>query len=114
MEFKKKWMKLSTELQKIEYTRITNKFPDYIPAIVFDEGNLGLDKHKFLIKKNMTMGHFIYIIKKRLEVESDIAIFLFVNKSLVCGSQLISSIYKENRDESGFLIFNLFKEETFG
>ena len=76
-----------------------------------------IDKHKFLVPFDMTVGQFLYILRKRIKLTEQEALYIFVDKTLPMTSQAISSIYndykrKENFD--GFLYVTYCNENTFG
>ena len=105
---------------KDEATRIMSKYPDRIPVIVNRSERSGsdvpsIDKHKFLVPSDLTMGQFQYVIRKRLSLEPHKALFLFVNNSVPPTSSLISTIYEESKDpDTMFLFVKYSMENTFG
>jgi GABA(A) receptor-associated protein len=56
----------------------------------------------------------MYIIKKRLKLQPDEAIFLFVNNKMMSISQTIMNIYYYEKDPDGFLYIKYSKESIFG
>jgi GABA(A) receptor-associated protein len=112
--FQKNWHKLPAASKRKEYEKIHAEFPHHIPVIVFAPDDLNLNKHKFLIQQDMTVGQFMYILRGRINLNENDAIFLFVNNTMVSVSQLISIVYKEYKNESGFVYLHLQKEATFG
>lgn len=104
--------------RKAEANRIIDKYPDRVPIVVErKKGNdniSDLDKHKYLVPKDMTLGQFVYVIRRRIKLKSDKAIFVFVNNVLPPVSQLISQLYTEHKDEDGFLYITYGSESTFG
>ena len=73
-----------------------------------------MDKRKYLIPMDLTVGQFVYVIRKRIKINPEKAIFTFVNGKLPPTSQLMSNIYDENKDEDGFLYITYSGENTFG
>jgi GABA(A) receptor-associated protein len=41
-----------------------------------------IDKRKFLVPSDITMAQFMWIIRKRIQLPAEKAIFLFVNKTM--------------------------------
>jgi len=66
------------------------------------------------VPSDLTMGQFVYVIRKRIKLNPDAAIFIFVNNTLPPASAMMSSIYKEHKDEDGFLYVTYSGESTFG
>lgn len=107
----------SFEQRKGESTRIRSKYPDRIPVIVekAEKSTLGdIDKHKFLVPNDLSVAQFVYIIRKRLKLTPEKAIFLFVNNNLPPTSESMSVIYKNFKDDDGFIYFLYNGESTFG
>lgn len=74
-----------------------------------------LDKKKFLVPQELTMSQFISIIRSRMKLTSNRALFFLVNnRSLVALSKSLAEIYAENRDEDGFLYIYYASQEVFG
>ena len=105
---------------KDEAIRVRTKYPDRIPVIVNRSRSAGssvpeIDKHKFLVPCDLTMGQLQYVIRKRLTLTSEKALFLFVNNTIPPTSTLISTIYEEYKDkETEFLYVTYAMENTFG
>lgn len=73
-----------------------------------------IDKAKFLVPSDLTVGQFVYVIRKRLSLPSDRALFLFLGNVLPPTSQLMSEAYAQHADEDGFLYVRYSGESTFG
>ena len=104
--------------RKQEAQRILEKYPERVPIVVEkkkdSDGIIDLDKHKYLVPKDMTLGQFVYVIRRRIKLKPEKAIFVFVNNVLPPVSQLISQLYEEHKDEDGFLYLTYGSENTFG
>ena len=93
------------------------KYPDRIPVIV--EKATGsdipdIDKKKYLVPTDLTVGQFVHVIRKRIKLAPEKAIFIFVNNVLPPTAALMSSIYDEHKDDDGFLYITYSGENTFG
>lgn len=103
-----------------EARRIIMKYPDRIPVIVqkHTSGNTdslpNLQKTKFLVPDHITYGQFLYIIRTRIHLQPEKALFLFVNNKLPSASSGMRSIYEQNKDEDNFLYCFYSSESTFG
>merc|ERR1719499_1612533 len=73
-----------------------------------------MDKKKILVPKDMTMGSFVGVIRKRILINSDQALFLFVNQKLPAPATTLQEVYARNKDEEGFLYVVYSLENTFG
>jgi GABA(A) receptor-associated protein len=54
------------------------------------------------------------VIRKRLKLPAEQAIFLFVNGVIPPTAALMNTIYEEHKDEDGFLYISYSGENTFG
>lgn len=104
--------------RKNESMRIRQKYPDRIPVIVDtgiqDQTLPKLDKKKYLVPCDLTVGQFIYVIRRRLELEPEQAIFLFIENVLPPTGMLMVNVYEMYKNEDGFLYFTVCGESTFG
>ncbi|KAG5184806.1 microtubule-associated anchor protein [Tribonema minus] len=105
------------EKRKAEAERIRAKYPDRIPVICekADKSDIpDIDKKKYLVPADLTVGQFIYVIRKRVKLDPDKAIFIFVNDTIPQTSALMSQIYADKADEDMFLYVKYSSEGTFG
>ena len=103
--------------RQAEAQRIRTKYPDRIPVIVerAEKSDIpDLDKKKYLVPADLTVGQFVYVIRKRIKLSPEKAIFIFVNNVLPPTAALMSSIYDEHKDDDGFLYIAYSGENTFG
>ncbi len=101
-----------------EADRIMRKYPDRIPVIVTKSqySNVpDIDKHKYLAPTDLTLGQFQFVIRRRLKLSPEKALFLFINGEIYCPSVLLISIYEQQHDRGdGFLHMMYSGENTFG
>nr|XP_020191821.1 autophagy-related protein 8A [Aegilops tauschii subsp. strangulata] len=105
------------ERRQAESARIREKYADRIPVIVekADKSDVPeIDKKKYLVPADLTVGQFVYVVRKRIKLSPEKAIFVFVNSTLPPTASLMSAIYEENKDEDGFLYMTYSGENTFG
>jgi len=57
---------------------------------------------------------FVYVIRKRISVPPEKAIFIFVNSTLPPTAALMSTVYEQHKDEDGFMYMMYGGENTFG
>ncbi len=94
------------EKRAAEAARIREKYPDRIPVICEKEPRSDIpavDKRKYLIPMDLTVGQFVYVIRKRISIPAEKAIFLFVNDSLPPTAALMSTVYDQHKDSDGFM-----------
>tara|TARA_B100000949_G_C14161989_1_gene399545 strand:+ start:347 stop:769 length:423 start_codon:yes stop_codon:yes gene_type:complete len=110
---------LTLEKRLSEFNRIVGKYPDRIPIIIekskINSNNIpDLDKHKFLVPSDISLGQFLYVLRRRIKLKSKVAIFLFINDKLISTSSLIGDIYNQNKHIDNFLYMKYAGENTFG
>jgi GABA(A) receptor-associated protein len=108
----------SFDKRKDESARIIEKYVDRVPLIVIKDTKSDLpemDKSKFLAPHDLTLGQFMYVIRKRIKIDACIAMFLFANDNvLVNTSESIIQVYEKYKDEDGFLYLTYCSENVFG
>ena len=107
------------EQRKAESDKIIQKYDERIPIIVYKDpkcSNLQeINKNKFLAPDDLTLGQFLVVIRKRIELTDAEALFVFVNEStLAPTSETIGSLYSKYKDEDGFLYMLYCSENVFG
>ncbi|XP_003384394.1 PREDICTED: gamma-aminobutyric acid receptor-associated protein-like 2 [Amphimedon queenslandica] len=105
------------EVRCAESAKIRGKYQDRIPVIVEKVPKSAIpdiDKKKFLVPADLSVAQFMYIVRRRISLPSEKAMFLFVNKVLPTTSASMGSIYAEHKDEDGFLYVAYSGENTFG
>ena len=110
--------KHTLEHRMSESQRIRNKFPTRIPIVVEKAAQDNIlkliDKNKFLTPSDLTLGQFIYVIRKRIKLESDAALFFFINDKMFPVTTLVSTLYNDEKDADGFLYMQYASENAFG
>lgn len=99
-----------------ESNKVLNKYPERVPVIVepLTKDTINIDKNKYIVSKDMTFGQLIYIIRKRINIESSKALFFTVNGTLCTTNSDISTIYEKEKNEDNFLYVKYTTENTFG
>merc|ERR1712240_447449 len=70
------------EKRRAEGEKIRRKYPDRVPVIVekSPKARIGdLDKKKYLVPSDLTVGQFYFLIRKRISLRPEDARFFFVN-----------------------------------
>lgn len=100
-----------------EAKKIRENYEDRIPVIIEKSKKAKcatLDKYKFLVPEEMRVQELLYVIRKRLRLQSDIALYLYVGNQLPKLSELIFTLYQQHKDIDGFLYVQYDTESTFG
>mmetsp|Transcript_6962 Transcript_6962/g.14414 ORF Transcript_6962/g.14414 Transcript_6962/m.14414 type:complete len:116 (-) Transcript_6962:92-439(-) len=105
------------DARNAESARVRSKFPDRIPVICEKDPRSevpGIDKKKYLVPADLTVGQFVYVVRKRIKLEPEKAIFVFIDNFLPPTSSLMSAIYDAHKAKDGFLYITYSGENTFG
>lgn len=97
---------------------ILQKYHDRVPIIVQKASGSDvpvINKNKFLVPMDITMGKFMYEIRKHIpQLGCEKAIFMYVGNALLPTIKLVSQIYHQFKDTDGFLYITYAGESTFG
>lgn len=104
------------ETRKKEAIRVLAKYPKRCPFIVYStDHDLQLKRNKYLVPRNITVGQFMYIIRKKIKLNPCDGLFPFLeNNTIPAIGYLISQLYEEHKCSDGFLYLNIRKEQAFG
>jgi GABA(A) receptor-associated protein len=100
-----------------EGERIRRKYPDRVPIIVEKAPKSrisDLDKKKYLVPNDLTVGQFYFLIRKRIQLRAEDALFFFVNNQIPPTSATIGALYQEHVDEDKFLYIAYSDESVYG
>ena len=106
-------MSKSFDKRREESERIMDKYPNRLPVIV-ESKDFTLDKHKYLVPKNLTIGEFMQVLRKRISIKSEEAIFLIINNKSPTINSTMEDIYENDKSECGFLFVSVTRESVFG
>uniref|UniRef100_A0A3B4C1C1 GABA(A) receptor-associated protein b n=1 Tax=Pygocentrus nattereri TaxID=42514 RepID=A0A3B4C1C1_PYGNA len=97
------------EKRRSEGEKIRKKYPDRVPVIVekAPKARIGdLDKKKYLVPSDLTVGQFYFLIRKRIHLRAEDALFFFVNNVIPPTSATMGLLYQEHHEEDFFLYIN--------
>jgi len=104
-----------------ESREIIDKYPSRIPLIIEKLENKNdnvipdIDKNKYLVPDDLTVSQLMYVIKKRLKLTPDKALFIFCGDGkLLSSSYTMRYIYQNYKDKDGFVYIVYSGESTFG
>lgn len=113
LEFQKQF---SFDERIAESKKIRLKYPDRIPIIVESKDTQipKIDKKKFLVPNDITVGQFLYVIRKRIKLNPNTSLFIFINNTIPKTSEILYNIDATHRNEDGFIYIVYSGEQTFG
>ena len=127
MDYFKKIKSDTTEIQLMSFqerveksTALKEKYPHCVPVIMNKSKNIVQDniQTKYLVPKNVEMSYLLTSIRKRLKLEPNKALFLFIQKGgncfLMTPSTLVGEVYNSHASEDGFVYLVYTLENTFG
>ncbi|KAL4622984.1 microtubule-associated proteins 1A/1B light chain 3C-like [Arapaima gigas] len=105
--------------RKHEVCSIRSKFPNKLPVIVercVREKHLPLlDKTKFLVPHELTLGQFLCLLRSKIDLSPTQTLYLLVSeRSMLCLSASMSEIYSRYSDPDGFLYITYASQDMFG
>tara|TARA_B100002052_G_scaffold75241_1_gene68246 strand:+ start:66 stop:479 length:414 start_codon:yes stop_codon:yes gene_type:complete len=100
-----------------ESARVRSRYPDRVPCIV--ERGRGadvpeIDRQKFLVPTDLTMGQLAWVVRKRIQLPAEKALFLMVGTRLMPSCELVLNVYEGQKDADGFLYVTYSGENSFG
>ena len=107
------------EKRKTESAHIIAKHSDRKPIIAYtDDQNFvdKMEKYKYLVPEDTTIAQFMSVLRKKLDLKKEEAMFLYVKSGqvIIPTANAIGSVYTEFANEDGFLYIKFVGENTFG
>ncbi|XP_062127311.1 gamma-aminobutyric acid receptor-associated protein [Drosophila sulfurigaster albostrigata] len=105
------------EKRRAEGDKIRRKYPDRVPVIVEQAPKTrynSLDKKKYLVPNDLTVGQFYFLIRKSINLRPDDALFFFVNSVIPPTSATMGLLYQEHHDKDYFLYLAYSDENIYG
>lgn len=106
------------ELSATARDHITKTYPDRVPVFVRRGDSCKdlpeLKKQKFLVPRELTVGQFLFIVRRQLTLPPEKALFLFINNTLPTTSTLMGELYGPHKSSDGALRMVYMSESTFG
>lgn len=94
------------------------KYPGKVPIFVTRASSArdipDLPKHKFLAPSHLSVGQFIWVIRKQMTLPPEKALFIFIDNTLPTSSTLLSELYANHKSQDGALRMTYTSENTFG
>jgi GABA(A) receptor-associated protein len=105
------------EKRRAEGEKIRRKYPDRIPVIVekAPKSRLrDLDKKKYLVPAELTIGQFYFLIRKRIQLRPEDALFFFVNNIIPQTMTTMGALYEDHKEEDLFMYIAYSDESVYG
>ncbi|CAG0891449.1 unnamed protein product [Cyprideis torosa] len=96
---------------------IRKKYPDRVPVIVEKAPKArvpDLDKRKYLVPSDLTVGQFYFLIRKRIQLRPEDALFFFVDDTIPPTASTMGALYQDHQEDDFFLYIAYSDESVFG
>ena len=98
----------SKEKLKESVDKIRVKYPDKVPVFVTrgksDRILKDIKQNKFLVPENITIGQFMFILRKKIDLGAEMAIFLFINNGILpAQTTTMENLYNNYKNKDGLL-----------
>ena len=104
--------------RKHDCEQILLKYPDRIPVLCekypYSKNAPDIDKHKYLVGYDLTIGQFMAVIRKRMSIKPEVGLYIFINGLIPSNSALMQQLFLNFKDDDGFLYIEYDVENTFG
>ncbi|CAH8460004.1 unnamed protein product [Dicrocoelium dendriticum] len=107
----------SFEKRREEGEKIRKKYSTYVPVIIekSPRARVGdLDKNKYLVPSDLTVGQFYFLIRKRISLKPEETLFFFVDNTIPPTSATMGTLYDEHKDDDYFLYIAYSDESIYG
>jgi GABA(A) receptor-associated protein len=105
------------EQRREECKNILTKYTGHVPVIVDKDARCALpdiERQKFLVPSDLAMGQFIYVVRRRINLPAQDAIFIFVNRKMPSASATMGQLHAEFKDDDGFLYCVYGADQAYG
>jgi GABA(A) receptor-associated protein len=102
-----------------EAARMMTRYPDKIPVVVKRAPGVkaslpALKKWKYAVPRDLTMGQFMFLLRRHMSLPPEEALFLFIANTLVPGTERVIDVWSRYREEDGALHVIYSGESAFG
>ena len=111
--------KNSFEERSIVATKMLDLYPDRVPVICEPSAKSNIEitgspKIKYIVPRDITIGKFLLTIRQQMNLQSEQAIYIFVNDILPPISSFVGQIYEKYKEKDKFLYMVFTGENVFG
>lgn len=112
---KKRNMKNNTTNEEGNFQlKLKEKYPDRTAIIIDAHKDIGLNRLRYLVPNTCTWSEFMVILRKRISLGSEQALYFFVNGTIPRHTDMVSVLAETESDVNGIMHVTLTKESTFG
>lgn len=105
------------EKRRTECEKIRKSNPDRIPVVIEKNPTsqlAPLEKKKYLVPQDLTVGQFYFMIRKKMELRPEEALFFFVNNTIPQTMVTMGQLYQEHHEEDMYLYVAYSDESVYG
>mmetsp|Transcript_15993 Transcript_15993/g.15918 ORF Transcript_15993/g.15918 Transcript_15993/m.15918 type:complete len:122 (-) Transcript_15993:680-1045(-) len=115
-EIKKYKESIPFQVRKASYDKMMQENPGKYPAVLLKGNNCkyNIPLHKFALEGSMTMGTFLYTVRRYFKLSSKQGVYLYLCDTLPMLNAKISELHQRCADEDGCLYFVLTHQEDKG
>lgn len=107
--------KYPLDKRRSESARVREKYPLRIPMIVEPRNGLHLTDVKYLAPRELEVGEFMYVIRKKMRLPPENALYFFTSRNQIpAPSTTLQQLYDTAADEDGFVYLTVSSEAAFG
>lgn len=107
---------ISFEERKRDSTSMVSRYPGHVPVFVEKDECCqtlpDIHNNKFLVPKELSFHHFVYVVRKRVLLSNTTTIYVFIDKRIPNQFNSIGDLYNEYHDEDGFL-YMTYSDENY-
>ena len=84
-----------------ESSQIMKRYPHRIPVIIEPRRDTitVMDKKKFMVPKELIFAQLFYVVRKRIRMKPEQALFFFTNNRLITASSSVVDVYEKEKEE---------------
>jgi GABA(A) receptor-associated protein len=100
-----------------ESADILRQFPGHIPVIIEAHPRSSLsppDRPKLLVPSDLTVGQFLFVVRKRVQIGPSEALFVVLNGKIPYANSTMGTLYLESKDPDGFLYVTYSSDSAYG
>jgi GABA(A) receptor-associated protein len=93
---------------------VIRRHPNRVPVKIDENSDFDIERRKYLIPRDMTLGNFVSYLRKHIKINKHEAMFVLIDGILPPVSATFESLYITHVNEDRLLHIILKRENTFG